>query len=449
MEGRHRSEWKRVRRAVCRRIGESSRPTTTARAKPPSMKRSPGRSSRSAASSATVVAGTKKRRAGAGAAPVQSGIAKREASAPGVTAEGLANGLVYADGTCAGFTRRRRGASFHYLDLSGRTIRDPAVLARIRALAIPPAYESVWICPDANGHLQAHGRDARGRKQYRYHAQWRETRDATKYHRTQAFGEALPRIRACVKRDLAKPGLTREKVLATVISLLDSTLIRIGNADYARDNKSYGLTTLRHKHVAVKAGALRFQFRGKSGVEHDVPVGDPKIARIIRRCMALPGHDLFQYRGEDGQRHSVDSTAINDYLRTASGGAFTAKDYRTWAASVLALSALQAAEPTPPSDGSSDAEVLSNTERHRRLVAVIREIAARLGNTPSVCRKCYIHPAVIEAFESGALGCIARVPASKDPMRQLSAAQRRLLKRDERAFACFLLAQPQGCAVPV
>lgn len=366
-------------------------------------------------------------------------------------ADALADGLVYVDGQREGFTRRRRGKAFQYMDLTGKTIRDPAVLSRIRALAIPPAYEAVWICPDANGHLQAHGRDARGRKQYRYHAQWRETRDATKYHRTQAFGEALPRIRECVKRDLAKPGLTREKVLATVIWLLDSTLIRIGNADYARDNKSYGLTTLRHRHVSIDAGALRFQFRGKSGVEHDVAVDDPKIARIIRRCMALPGHDLFQYRDAEGQRHTVDSTAINAYLKTASGGDFTAKDYRTWAASVLALSALQAAEPKPLADTHTDAdeapETISKTERHRRLVAVIREIAARLGNTPAVCRKCYIHPAVVEAFESGALGCVARVSASEDPSRLLSAGQRRVLKRDERAFACFLLAQPQGCAI--
>jgi len=355
----------------------------------------------------------------------------------------LAGGLVYADGQRPGFTRRRRGKAFQYLDLTGQTIRDPVVIARIRALAIPPAYQSVWICPDANGHLQAHGRDARGRKQYRYHAQWRVTRDATKYHRTQAFGEALPRIRHCIRRDLALPGLPREKVLATVIWLLDSTLIRVGNADYARENKSYGLTTLRHRHVATAAGTLRFQFRGKSGVEHDVPVEDPKIARIIRRCMALPGHDLFQYRDAQGMRHGVDSTAINDYLRRASGGDFTAKDYRTWAASVLALAALQAAEPlADPSDGG-----ISKTERHRRLVAVIREIAARLGNTPAVCRTCYIHPAVVEAFESGVLGCVARVPASEDPERALTPGQRRLLKRDERAFACFLLAQPVGCAV--
>lgn len=299
-------------------------------------------------------------------------------------------------------------------------IDAPAEIARIHALAIPPAYQDVWICPDPRGHLQATGRDARGRKQYRYHLRWREARDANKYERMRAFGAALPRIRARVSRDLALRGMPRDKVLATVVRLLDTTLIRVGNADYARENHSFGLTTLRNRHVKIQAGALRFQFRGKSGVHHDVAVADPKVARIIKRCMELPGHELFQYLDDDGSRHTVDSSAINDYLRACSGGAFTAKDYRTWAGTVFALAALRTLPWETP------------TEARRHIVGTVKEIASRLGNTPAVCRRCYVHPAVLERYEAGALtGGAAHDDA-------LPVARQRGLKRDEVALADFL-----------
>lgn len=249
--------------------------------------------------------------------------------------------LHYVDDGQPGLTRRLVGDVFTYFNARGRPVEAPAEIARSQALTIPPAYRDVWICADPRGHLQATGRDARGRKQYRYHARWRAARDATKYERMRAFGAALPRVRARVSRDLKLGGMPRDKVLATVVRLLDTTLIRVGNADYARENHSFGLTTLRNRHVKIRAGELRFQFRGKSGVHHDVAVADPRIARIIKRCMELPGHELFQYLDDDGSRHTVDSSAINDYLRACSGGEFTAKDYRTWAGTVFALAALR------------------------------------------------------------------------------------------------------------
>jgi DNA topoisomerase-1 len=239
-------------------------------------------------------------------------------------------GLRHADDTRPGYTRKRDRNGFSYFDLNGERIVDDEVIQRINSLAIPPAYESVWICPDPRGHLQATGRDARGRKQYRYHPRWRATRDADKYERMAEFGRALPKIRARVARDLKLPGMPLDKVIAAVVQLLDTTLIRIGSVEYARDNQSYGLTTLRKKHVKIEAGQLRFRFRGKSGIEHDVSVDNPNIKRIVRRCAELPGHDLFQYLDEDGTRHPVGSTDINDYLRHVSGADFTAKDYRTW-----------------------------------------------------------------------------------------------------------------------
>jgi DNA topoisomerase-1 len=328
--------------------------------------------------------------------------------------EDLPRDLHYVDDQAPGFTRRRQRDAFVYFDIAGAPLDDEAHLARIRSLAIPPAYEDVWICPDPRGHLQATGRDARGRKQYRYHPRWRETRDATKYERMLAFGAALPRIRSRVTRDLKRRGMPREKVLATVVRLLDTTLIRVGNTDYARDNHSFGLTTLRRRHVKIRAGELRFQFRGKSGVQHDVAVTDARIARIVKRCMELPGHELFQYLDDEGQRHTVDSSAINDYLRDCSGGDFTAKDYRTWAGTVFALAALQA----KPWETVTD--------------------------TPAVCRRCYVHPAVIDAYESGALhAALERVSKNEKGLR--SAADEALrpltargLKRDERALSTFL-----------
>ncbi|NYH16606.1 DNA topoisomerase-1 [Paraburkholderia bryophila] len=298
--------------------------------------------------------------------------------------------------------------------MAGKRIDDEEQIKRINALAIPPAYEDVWICPDTRGHIQATGRDARGRKQYRYHPRWRETRDADKYERMAEFGRALPKIRARVARDLKLPGMPCDKVIAAIVQLLDTTLIRIGSVEYARENQSYGLTTLRKKHMKIEAGQLRFRFRGKSGIEHDVTVNNPRIKRIVRRCAELPGHDLFQYLDDDGSRHTVGSADINDYLRRASGADFTAKDYRTWAGSVYALAALRRLI-------CGDA-----AQARRHLVATVKDVAALLRNTPAVCRRCYIHPAVIGAFEA-------------DELQTLPPGQtRRGLRVDEIAFAALL-----------
>jgi DNA topoisomerase-1 len=344
---------------------------------------------------------------------------RNPASANGNTApQPMPQGLRHADDTKPGYTRERDGNGFIYFDVNGRRIVDEREIQRINSLAIPPAYENVWICPDPRGHLQATGRDARGRKQYRYHPRWRETRDADKYERMAEFGRALPKIRARVARDLKLPGMPLDKVVAAIVQLLDTTLIRIGSAEYARDNQSYGLTTLRKKHVKIKAGQLRFQFRGKSGIEHDVTVDNPNIKRIVRRCAELPGHDLFQYLDEDGTRHSVGSSDINDYLRRVSGADFTAKDYRTWAGSVYALAALRRLMCS------------SAAEARRHIVATVKEVATLLRNTPAVCRRCYIHPAIISAFEADELQSLA------------SGQSRRGLKVDEVAFA-GLLAQAE------
>ncbi|MFM0209321.1 DNA topoisomerase IB [Paraburkholderia sediminicola] len=323
-------------------------------------------------------------------------------------------GLRHADDSKPGYTRQRERDGFVYIDLSGKRIDDEEEIRRINALAIPPAYDNVWICPDARGHIQATGRDARGRKQYRYHPRWRETRDADKYERMAEFGRALPKIRARVARDLKLPGMPCDKVVAAIVQLLDTTLIRIGSAEYARENQSYGLTTLRKKHVKIEAGQLRFKFRGKSGIEHDVTVDNPRIKRIVRRCAELPGHDLFQYLDEDGTRRTVGSADINDYLRRASNADFTAKDYRTWAGSVYALAALRRLMCS------------SAAEARHHLVATIKDVAALLRNTPAVCRRCYIHPAVISAFEA-------------DELQSLPPGQaRRGLRMDEVAFADLL-----------
>ncbi|CAJ0818469.1 hypothetical protein LMG19087_03443 [Ralstonia wenshanensis] len=335
------------------------------------------------------------------------------ASAP-TSAEALPERLRYVDDTRPGYTRRRLRGCFAYFDTRGERIRDPAVIARINKLAIPPAYTNVWICPHAGGHLQATGRDARGRKQYRYHADWRAFRDADKYGRLLAFGAALPRVREAITAHLAAPGLSREKMLATVVFLLDVTLVRVGNVAYARDNRSYGLTTLRNRHVEVHGNTVRFQFRGKSGVEHDVSVSDPRLARIIRRCVDLPGQELFQYIDEAGERRVVDSMDVNAYLQEITGADFTAKDYRTWAGSVLALDLLR---------GRTSANV---TEARRQVVEAIAAVAKRLGNTPAVCRKCYVHPAVVDAFLAGELDALPPTRARKG------------LRREEAALLRFL-----------
>ena len=296
-------------------------------------------------------------------------------------------GLVYVNDESPGIRRMRRGAGFVYRRPDGAPLRDADELQRIRKLAIPPAYLQVWICPLPHGHLQATGRDARGRKQYRYHAKWRVARDTTKFDRLSAFGAALPRVRARVKRDLAAPvgeRVLRDTVIAAVVRLLDTTLVRVGNDEYARSNGSFGLTTLRNRHVAVKGGALTLRFRGKSGVEHDVAVHDARVARIVKRCQALPGQALFQYLDADGLPHTLDSADVNDYLREASGGEFTAKDFRTWHGSVLALQLWRALDPT-----EAAAPTLAGAKR------LLGEVAARLGNTVAVCRKAYVHPRVL------------------------------------------------------
>jgi DNA topoisomerase-1 len=304
-----------------------------------------------------------------------------------------AAGLRYATDRRPGITRRRAGRGFSYRSPDGRLVRDPETLARIRALAIPPAWRDVWICPAPNGHLQAVGRDARGRKQYRYHARWHERRGAAKFGRMLAFAEALPRIRARCDEDLAKPGLPREKVLAAVVRLLELTLIRVGNDEYARLNRSFGLTTLRDRHARVEGTAIRFRFRGKSGQSHEVGLRDRRLAGIVRRCQELPGQELFQYMDDAGEVRDVASDDVNGYLREASGDEFTAKDFRTWAGTVLAYRALLALQP-------GDDERTSR----RNVVEAIRQTADRLGNTPAVARGSYVHPAVLEAYLDGRLG---------------------------------------------
>jgi DNA topoisomerase-1 len=271
-------------------------------------------------------------------------------------------------------------------------VRDTETLARIKSLVVPPAWTGVWICPNPKGHLQVTGRDARGRKQSRYHPRWREVRDETKYERMMIFGAALPMIRERVEQDLALPGLPRIKVLATIVRLMETTLIRIGNQEYARQNGSYGLTTLRNKHVDVDGSTLTFHFQGKSRVQHTVDITDRRLARIVQRCHDIPGYELFQYVDKDGTRHSVDSADVNEYLREISGQEFTAKDFRTWAGSVLACEMLWELE-----------KFESETEAKKNVVKAIKQVAARLGNTPSVCRKCYVHPVVLDCYMSGAL----------------------------------------------
>jgi DNA topoisomerase-1 len=274
----------------------------------------------------------------------------------------------------------------------GRAVRDKQTLQRIKSLVIPPAWRDVWICPDPRGHLQAVGRDARGRKQYRYHPRWREVRDETKYHRMIGFAKALPHVRRRTAADLRRPKLTREKVLALVVQLLEKTLIRVGNDEYARENNSFGLTTLRDGHVEVSGPRVRFSFRGKSGIEHDIDLQDRRMARVIKACRDIPGYDLFQYYGEDGERHPITSDDVNAYLKEITGEDYTSKDFRTWAGTVLAAQMLREFERA-----DSDARAKKN------IVAAVEAVAKRLGNTKAVCRKCYIHPAIFDAYLDGSM----------------------------------------------
>jgi DNA topoisomerase I len=297
--------------------------------------------------------------------------------------------LRYVSDRQPGITRESLGDGFRYRDPDGALIRDPAELARIKALAVPPAWTRVWICPQEHGHLQATGRDARGRKQYRYHARWRRIRDETKYEHLLDFGRALPAIRRRVESDLGRPGLPREKVLAAVVRLMEDTLARVGNPEYAAQNNTFGLTTLRNRHVRISRGRIELDFRAKHGIRHVSRVSDRKLARVVKNCRDLPGSELFQYIDEAGERHCIDSADVNEYLREISGSDISAKDFRTWAATNLAVLALAAQEEQKPTKKGH--------------IEAIKQVAKRLGNTPAVCRKCYIHPAVLEGYLDGSL----------------------------------------------
>ncbi|QSQ30690.1 DNA topoisomerase IB [Xanthomonas translucens] len=304
-------------------------------------------------------------------------------------------GLVYVSDEEPGIARRRAGTGFGYRLPGGSAVRDAQTLQRIRQLAIPPAYTEVWICTKPNGHVQATGRDARRRKQYRYHADWAQVRGDGKFERIIAFGQALPRLRRRLRRDLALPGYPRDKVLAMVVALMAETLVRVGNAEYARSNRSYGLTTLRNRHLEfVNGGRARLKFRGKGGQEHDIEIDDAHLVKLIRGCQQLPGQALFQYRDDDGQLQPVDSGEVNEYLREAMGESFTAKDFRTWGGTRAALQRL-AQLPLPEPSSERALKLAQN--------AVIREVADALGNTPAVCRKAYIDPCVFEGWRCGDL----------------------------------------------
>ena len=355
--------------------------------------------------------------------------ARERSTLPSKTAEAeqsaTAGGLVYVSDAIPGLRRRRAGNGFSYIDANGRPVRDARTLARIRALAIPPAYRDVWICTRANGHLQATGRDARGRKQYRYHPDWNQVRDSNKFDRIVAFGASLPRVRRRLRSDLARTGLGREKVSAIVVAVLADTLLRIGNDEYARGNQSYGLTTLRNRHVEfLRGGRAKLRFRGKSGLEHDVVLDDARLARLMHRCQQLPGQMLFQYRDDDDIVQPVDSGLVNDYLRDATGGDFTAKDFRTWGGTLTAVRLLAGSEVPHKDDGQPDAPGIVAARN-----AVIKEVAQLLGNTPAICRKSYIDPVVFACWEDGRL---QRATANARGARQWEQAALRLLKRAHR-----------------
>lgn len=336
-----------------------------------------------------------------------------------------ANGLIYVSDAEPGIERQKRGTGFHYLGPDLRPVRAQKTLERIRKLAIPPAYTQVWICTKERGHLQATGRDARRRKQYRYHAEWRATRDDGKFSKMIEFGAQLPKLRRRLKQDLALPGLPKNKVLAVIVSLLDETLIRVGNEEYARTNQSYGLTTLRDKHVKfLRDGRASFNFRGKSGRQHEVVLDDRKLGRIIRRCQQLPGQQLFQYIDDEGRRQPVDSGMVNEYLREAMGGSndFTAKDFRTWGGTVRAIAFLSCQARKEP---------MTQRAFNGCVAATARNVAEALGNTPAVCRKSYINPVVFEAWKAGIIE--KRVPRTSLSPRRMELAALALLKAQHRS----------------
>ena len=330
-------------------------------------------------------------------------------------------GLRYVSPDRPGISRVSTPRGFVYRDAAGNRVRDPAILQRIRSLAIPPAYTDVWICKDPRGHLQAVGQDARGRKQYRYHPDWRLIRDQGKYAKLLVFARVLPKIRARIEADLDLPGLTRDKVLAAIVFLLECTLARVGNKEYARTNNSFGLTTLRNRHVRVNGGKIAFDFRAKHGIQRRIDLEDRRLARIVRKCQDLPGQELFQYLDEDGSPRSVSSEDVNSYLREITGEEITAKDFRTWAGTKLAVAALRHIGPSGPGGGK------------KNVTQAVAAVAKMLGNTAAICRKCYIHPAVIERYLGGELD--AQMKASRSRPRGGLAA-------DEVALVKFLETVP-------
>jgi DNA topoisomerase-1 len=332
-----------------------------------------------------------------------------------------AAGLIYVNPDQPGIRRQGSPKHFHYALPNGRSLTDKDELARIKHLAIPPAWKDVWICPKRNGHLQATGYDVRGRKQYRYHPHWRQVRDETKYNRMIDFARNLPAIRKRIDKDLKLHGLPREKVLATVIKILETGLIRVGNEEYAKSNKSFGLTTMQDRHVNVKGATIRFQFRGKSGKHHKIDIEDRRLAKIVANCQAIPGQELFQYIGDDGKNHDITSSDVNDYLREITKSDFTAKDFRTWGGTVLAAMALQEFEKFD-----------TKAQAKKNLLRAIEAVAQRLGNTPAICRKCYIHPFIIDSYLDGTMIGVFK----KRTEQQLSKIHS--LKPEEAAVLAFL-----------
>jgi DNA topoisomerase I len=328
-----------------------------------------------------------------------------------------AAGLLYVTDSAPGIRRRRSGKGFSYLGPDGEAIRQQERLSRIRAIAIPPAWTDVWICSSPRGHIQATGRDARGRKQYRYHKRWGEVRDEAKYGRMIDFGRALPKLRLRIKHDLALPGMPQEKVVAAVVRLLESSYVRVGNSEYAEENASFGLTTMRLRHVKVRGERVRFRFRGKGGKEHEVAVIDRRLAAVVRRCQELPGQELFRYLDEAGEPRTVESSDVNEYLRETTGEDFTAKDFRTWAGTVLAAVELSRLGPS-----ESEAEAKAN------LVEAIRSVSVTLGNTEAVCRKCYVHPAIVDSYLAGRL-----IEACPEPDHGCERAVLKLLRQQAKA----------------
>ncbi|MEO6567165.1 MAG: DNA topoisomerase IB [Opitutaceae bacterium] len=354
----------------------------------------------------------------------KDGANGRQAPAPPAEAIETAKeaGLRYVSDENPGITREKVRRDFIFRSPEGKRVTDVATLARIRRLAIPPAWTEVWICASVNGHIQATGRDVRRRKQYRYHDDWRAARDETKYERMIAFGQVLPKIRTRISRDLGRRGLGREKVLAAMVRLLETTLIRVGNEEYAKQNHSFGLSTMRDRHVSFKRGTISFEFRGKSGKKHEIDLHDPKLAEIVRRAQDLPGQELFQYLDENGAPQKIGSEDVNEYLRAIAGEEFSAKDFRTWAGTVLAAIALREFD-----------KFGSQTQAKKNVVQAIERVAERLGNTPAICRKCYIHPAVLKAYLDGKTIQVLRAKAEKT-LKQDSAT----LGPDDRAVLAFL-----------